>query len=61
VFDGRKETGKAPLWQVRTPLRPVDQPCERPPVLGQHSRAILTEAGFSEAEINALFAQNIAR
>lgn len=55
AIDEGRESGALP--QVRTPLRPRDAaPATAPPRLGQHSAAVLQEAGFSAAEIAALVA-----
>ncbi len=45
--------GVGPIQQVRTPLGMPDAP-RPPPRLGQHSREVLGEYGFSDAEISAL-------
>jgi crotonobetainyl-CoA:carnitine CoA-transferase CaiB-like acyl-CoA transferase len=45
---GRKVT------HVLTPLRMGDTPLREPPALGQHSREILAEAGFSAEELARL-------
>jgi len=39
----------------------VRPPVSAPPQLGEHSRAVLTEAGFSDADIAALLASRAAR
>jgi alpha-methylacyl-CoA racemase len=45
--------GVGPVQQVRTPLGAPAAPTP-PPRLGQHSRDVLADYGFSEAEISAL-------
>jgi len=47
-------TPAGPLPQVRTPLLPRDATPKAPPERGEHSAAILGEAGFSADEIIAL-------
>jgi crotonobetainyl-CoA:carnitine CoA-transferase CaiB-like acyl-CoA transferase len=42
-----------PIRQLRTPLG-VPETVTMPPKLGEHSRAVLAEYGFSETEIGAL-------
>ena len=47
---------------VRTPLRihGVDtDPTEPSPVIGEHSREVLTSAGFDRGEIDALVASGV--
>jgi len=48
------------LQQTRTPLGRPDGH-RAPPSLGQHSRAILTEAGLTADQIDALYAAKITR
>ena len=56
----------ASLGEVRTPALPIKfgaTPADyrlAPPMVGQHSRELLAEAGYSAAEIQALFAQGVA-
>jgi crotonobetainyl-CoA:carnitine CoA-transferase CaiB-like acyl-CoA transferase len=45
---GRKVT------HLLTPLRMGDTPLREPPALGQHSREVLAEAGFTEEELKRL-------
>jgi len=46
-------TGVGPIMQVRTPIgRPTH--ASPPPRLGEHTRTVLAEYGFSDAEITAL-------
>ncbi len=47
-------TADGPLPQVRTPLLPRDARPQPPPARGEHSAAILGEAGFTADEIAAL-------
>ena len=45
------------------PIRFYGTPCEvrkHPPLLGEHTRELLIEAGYSEAEINEMIAKGIA-
>ncbi len=42
------------LAQMRTPLTPRDRAHAPPPKQGEHTAAILRDAGFSDAEIDAL-------
>jgi crotonobetainyl-CoA:carnitine CoA-transferase CaiB-like acyl-CoA transferase len=42
------------VTHVRTPLRFGPLPVRPPPALGQHSREVLGEAGFSEDEMTGL-------
>jgi len=50
-------------WGKSTQVRlPVAEPAEAPaPAMGQHTRAILAEAGLADAEIDALLASGAAR
>jgi len=62
-FDGNPpgETTEPPLPQVRTPLRPRKLPCGKPPQHGQDGRAILQEAGFTQAEIDGLLKLSVTK
>jgi crotonobetainyl-CoA:carnitine CoA-transferase CaiB-like acyl-CoA transferase len=54
---------EGPLTAVRSPFRAVTEPrqADRPaPTIGESSKAILRELGYSGEEINQLFAQRIA-
>lgn len=51
-FDAATPTG--PLPQVRTPFLPPGTAPQPPPQRGEHSTAILSEAGFTAEEIAAL-------
>ena len=45
------------------PIRFYGTPCDvrkHPPLLGEHTRELLIEAGYSEAEINEMIAKGIA-
>jgi crotonobetainyl-CoA:carnitine CoA-transferase CaiB-like acyl-CoA transferase len=50
-----------PLPQMRTPLTPVDRAHTAPPSQGEHTDAILGEAGLSPEEIAALRADGAVR
>jgi crotonobetainyl-CoA:carnitine CoA-transferase CaiB-like acyl-CoA transferase len=49
------------LAQMRTPLTPKDATFAPPPRQGEHTDAILREAGLSDAEIAALRAEGAAK
>jgi crotonobetainyl-CoA:carnitine CoA-transferase CaiB-like acyl-CoA transferase len=49
------------LTQMRTPVTPRDAKHAPPPRQGEHTEAILREAGFTDAEVAALRAANAAR
>jgi len=56
VFFAEKGAGPESVVGMRTPLAPPHEP--RPaPKLGEHTREVLLEAGFSESEVAALSAQ----
>jgi crotonobetainyl-CoA:carnitine CoA-transferase CaiB-like acyl-CoA transferase len=42
------------VTHLLTPLRMGDTPLREPPALGQHSREVLAEAGFTEDELKRL-------
>ena len=50
-----------PLPQVRTPVTPADKSFMPPPRQGEHTREILTQAGLSNEQIEALLASGGAR
>lgn len=50
-----------PLPQVRTPLTPVGKAFTPPPRQGEHTREVLSQAGLSDAAIDALLASGSAR
>lgn len=50
-----------PIQQMRTPLTPVDREHTPPPSQGEHTEAILREAGISGEEIADLRAQGAIR
>lgn len=50
-----------PLPQVRTPVTPKDGAFSPPPRQGEHTRVILRDAGFSDAEVDALVRSGAAR
>jgi alpha-methylacyl-CoA racemase len=54
-------TPRGEVPQVRTPVTPRDADFTPPPRMGEHTRAILREAGFGEAEIDALVESGAAR
>jgi crotonobetainyl-CoA:carnitine CoA-transferase CaiB-like acyl-CoA transferase len=62
-FDGNPpgQTDGSPLPQVRTPLRPRNLPCGKPPLHGQDSQAILREAGFDQADIDHLLKLSVTK
>ncbi|MBA2643119.1 MAG: CoA transferase [Actinobacteria bacterium] len=57
VVDAESEVGSLPI--IRFPLSDADQP-RRIPRLGEHRQEILTEAGYSPAEISELEARGVA-
>ncbi len=55
-------TPRGPVPQLRTPVTPRDEAFAPPPRMGEHTRAILGDAGFSGAEeIDALVKAGAAR
>lgn len=46
--------GDATVTQYRTPVTPRDMPARPAPAQGEHTDAVLSEAGFSKEEIDAL-------
>jgi crotonobetainyl-CoA:carnitine CoA-transferase CaiB-like acyl-CoA transferase len=54
-------TPRGPVPQFRTPVTPRDEDFAPPPRMGEHTRAILSDAGFSAAEVDALIACGAAR
>jgi crotonobetainyl-CoA:carnitine CoA-transferase CaiB-like acyl-CoA transferase len=58
-FDMDSPWGK--LAQMRTPLTPKDRAHAPPPKQGEHTDAILREAGLSDAEIAAMKSEGAAR
>jgi crotonobetainyl-CoA:carnitine CoA-transferase CaiB-like acyl-CoA transferase len=59
LFDLPSASG--PIPQFRTPVTPKDERFSAPPRQGEHTRGILHDGGFSEAEIDALIAAKAAR
>jgi crotonobetainyl-CoA:carnitine CoA-transferase CaiB-like acyl-CoA transferase len=57
----RMDSPWGPLNQMRTPLTPRDASHTPPPQQGEHTDAILREAGLTDAEIAALRAEGAAR
>ncbi len=54
-------TPRGVIPQLRTPVTPKDESFSPPPRMGEHTRIVLTEAGFSEEEIGALIKAGAAR
>ena len=54
-------TPRGPVPQVRTPVTPRDEAFAPPPRMGEHTRAILGDAGFTADEIDALLKAGAAR
>lgn len=53
---------RGPVPQLRLPVTPQDTAhLSAPPRAGEHTRAVLADGGFSEAEIDALLASGAAR
>jgi alpha-methylacyl-CoA racemase len=48
------ETLRGEVPQVRTPVTPLDVAFTPPPRMGEHTRAVLRDGGFADAEIDAL-------
>jgi crotonobetainyl-CoA:carnitine CoA-transferase CaiB-like acyl-CoA transferase len=56
------DTPRGPVPQFRTPVTPRDGSSFTPsPRAGEHTRAILADAGFDAAAIDALLASGAAR
>jgi crotonobetainyl-CoA:carnitine CoA-transferase CaiB-like acyl-CoA transferase len=47
-------TPRGPVPQLRTPVTPKDESFTPPPRMGEHTRAVLEDAGFSKDEIDEL-------
>jgi alpha-methylacyl-CoA racemase len=55
-------SARGPVPQLRLPVTPADTAhLAAPPRSGEHTRAVLADGGFSEAEIEALLASGAAR
>jgi crotonobetainyl-CoA:carnitine CoA-transferase CaiB-like acyl-CoA transferase len=54
-------TPRGPVPQVRTPVTPRDEAFTAPPRMGEHTRAVLADAGFTAEEIDALVQAGAAR
>jgi crotonobetainyl-CoA:carnitine CoA-transferase CaiB-like acyl-CoA transferase len=54
-------TPRGPVPQFRTPVTPGDGAFAPPPRMGEHTRAVLRDAGFTDAEIDALVQAGAAR
>jgi crotonobetainyl-CoA:carnitine CoA-transferase CaiB-like acyl-CoA transferase len=50
-----------PIQQMRTPLTPIDREHTPPPAQGEHTEAVLREAGISPEEIAAMRAEGAIR
>lgn len=50
-----------PIQQMRTPLTPIDREHTAPPAQGEHTEAVLREAGLSAEEIAAMKAEGAIR
>lgn len=55
------DTPRGPVPQVRLPITPRDLTPLPPPKKGEHTRAVLRDAGFSDEEIAALLRTGAAR
>jgi alpha-methylacyl-CoA racemase len=49
-----RQTGDGVVRSLRTPVTPEDMPVRPPPLPGEHTDAILREAGFADGEIARL-------
>ncbi len=54
-------TPRGPVPQVRTPVTPRDTAFTPPPRMGEHTRAVLRDGGFTDAEVDALLASGAVR
>jgi crotonobetainyl-CoA:carnitine CoA-transferase CaiB-like acyl-CoA transferase len=54
-------TPRGDVPQIRTPVTPRDESFAPPPRMGEHTRAVLRDAGFADAEIDALVQAGAAR
>ncbi|MFT3765321.1 MAG: CaiB/BaiF CoA-transferase family protein [Minicystis sp.] len=54
-------TPRGDIPQIRTPVTPTDASFTAPPRAGEHTRAVLREAGLADAEIDALVKAGAAR
>jgi crotonobetainyl-CoA:carnitine CoA-transferase CaiB-like acyl-CoA transferase len=54
-------TPRGDIPQFRTPVTPKDEAFTAPPRAGEHTRAVLREAGIGEGEIDALVKAGAAR
>ena len=55
------DTPRGPVPQMRLPVTPRDFTPSPPPKKGEHTRAILTDAGLTDAEIEALIKSGAAK
>lgn len=57
----RMPTPRGEIPQLRTPVTPADGSFTPPPRAGEHTRAVLRDAGLADAEIDALVQAGAAR
>ena len=57
----RMQTPRGEIPQVRTPVTPTDTSFTAPPRAGEHTRAVLRDAGLTDADIDALVKAGAAR
>jgi alpha-methylacyl-CoA racemase len=55
------DTGAGTVGQYRTPVTPRDLDAQPAPRQGQHTHEVLTDAGFTAAEIAELFRKSVVR
>ena len=55
------DTPRGPVPQLRLPITPKDFAPAPPPKKGEHTRAILRDAGLTDEEIDALLRSGAAR
>ncbi len=54
-------SSRGPIPQYRTPVTPHDVAFEPPPNPGEHTRIVFRDAGFTDAEVDALIASGAVR
>ncbi len=54
-------TARGAVPQFRTPVTPKDEQFAPPPRMGEHTRAVLRDGGFTDGEIDALVQAGAAR